>query len=88
MGFMLGALNKVWPWKVAIQTFIDENGTVKPLIEKNVLPETFKYTNGLEPHTLWAIVFALLGVVLIVLLERITIMKESEEDVLRQKLGL
>ncbi len=88
MGFMLGALNKVWPWKVAIQTFIDENGTVKPLIEKNVLPETFKYTNGLEPHTLWAIVFALLGVVLIVLLERITIKKESEEDVLRQKLGL
>jgi putative membrane protein len=86
-GFMLGSLNKVWPWKISVQTFIDQNGIVKPLIEKNVLPETFKYTNGLEPYTLWAILFALLGVIVIVLLERITIKKESDEDILRQKLG-
>lgn len=86
-GFMLGSLNKVWPWKVAVQTFIDKTGAVKPLIEKNVLPETFKYQNGLEPYTLWAILFALLGVVVILLLERITIKKDNSEDILRQKLG-
>lgn len=86
-GFMLGSLNKVWPWKVAIQTFIDKSGAVKPLIEKNVLPETYKYTNGLEPYTLWAILFAALGVVIILLLERITIKKDDTDEVFRQKLG-
>lgn len=86
-GFMLGSLNKVWPWKVAVQTFIDENGVVKPLIEKNVLPETYKYTNGLEPYTLWAILFAILGVIVIILLERITIKKDNSEEIFRQKLG-
>lgn len=87
-GFMLGSLNKVWPWKIPnSMPIIDENGIVKPLIEKNVLPETYKYTNGLEPYTLWAILFAILGVVIILLLERITIKKDDTEDVLRQKLG-
>ncbi|MGE0076631.1 MAG: DUF368 domain-containing protein [Bacteroidales bacterium] len=86
-GFMLGSLNKVWPWKIAIQTYIDKSGAVKPLIEKNVLPDTFKYTNGLEPYTLWAILFAVLGVVVILLLERITIKKENTDDIFRQQLG-
>ncbi|MGD9978608.1 MAG: DUF368 domain-containing protein [Bacteroidales bacterium] len=87
-GFILGSLNKVWPWKVAVQTFIDKNGAVRPLIERNVLPDTYKYTNGLEPYTLWAILFAILGIVVIVLLERITIKKETADDSLRQQLGL
>ncbi len=87
-GFMLGSLNKVWPWKVAVQTFIDSNGMVKPLVEKNVLPETFKYTNGVEPHVLWAIAFAVVGMVLIILLERVTVTKDNPDDTLRQQLGL
>lgn len=37
-GFMLGSLNKVWPWKETLQTFVDSHGVEKPLIEQNVLP--------------------------------------------------
>ncbi len=37
-GFMLGSLNKVWPWKETLTTFIDDHGDVKPLTEANILP--------------------------------------------------
>ena len=35
---MLGSLNKVWPWKEVVETFVDSHGEVKPLIETNILP--------------------------------------------------
>ena len=34
-GFMFGSLNKIWPWKETIETFVDRHGIVKPLVEKN-----------------------------------------------------
>ena len=37
-GFMLGSLNKVWPWKEVVQTYVDSHGEVKPLVESNILP--------------------------------------------------
>lgn len=40
-GFMLGSLNKVWPWKTTIETYIDSHGVVKPLIEENILPNQY-----------------------------------------------
>ena len=40
-GFMLGSLNKVWPWKETIETFTDSHGVVKPLVEANILPNQY-----------------------------------------------
>lgn len=40
-GFMLGSLNKVWPWKETVETFIDSHGIVKPLTETNILPNEY-----------------------------------------------
>lgn len=37
-GFMLGSLNKVWPWKEVIETYTDSHGVIKPLVEANILP--------------------------------------------------
>ena len=37
-GFMLGSLNKVWPWKETIETYTDSHGIVKPLVEANIMP--------------------------------------------------
>ena len=37
-GFMLGSLNKIWPWKNTIETYIDRHGEVQPLIQENILP--------------------------------------------------
>ena len=37
-GFMLGSLNKVWPWNETVETYTDSHGVVKPLVESNILP--------------------------------------------------
>lgn len=38
-GFMLGSLNKVWPWKKVLETYTDSHGEIKPLVETNILPD-------------------------------------------------
>lgn len=66
-GFMIGSLNKVWPWKNTIETFVDRHGELRPLIEKNVLPAAY---DG-EPYLAQALLFAVIGFVLIFAVERI-----------------
>jgi putative membrane protein len=65
-GFMIGSLNKVWPWKNTIETFIDRHGMVKPLIQQNVLPGNYSE----DPYVFMAIVLAITGFVLIFVVER------------------
>lgn len=38
-GFMLGSLNKVWPWKETLKTYTDSHGVIKPLVEANIMPD-------------------------------------------------
>ena len=40
-GFMIGSLNKVWPWKNTLETYTDRHGEIKPLLQENVLPPAF-----------------------------------------------
>jgi putative membrane protein len=40
-GFMLGSLNKVWPWKETIETYTDSHGVIKPLVETNIMPNQY-----------------------------------------------
>lgn len=87
-GFMLGSLNKVWPWKVATHTFIDTQGIIRPLIEKNVLPFTYLIENKAEPYLIGAIGFALLGALIIIIFERFFSKPVTKEVDLREKLGL
>lgn len=46
-GFMLGSLNKVWPWKEVISTRIDSHGVEVPFMEKSILPNAFDGDNQL-----------------------------------------
>lgn len=38
--FILGALNKIWPWKEVLETYIDRHWDIQPLIEKNIIPSS------------------------------------------------
>ena len=73
-GFLIGSLNKVWPWKHATEVFIKHEGEaneeIVPLIEKNLSP--FNYTEILgEPHQLtFAIILCIVGMLLIVLMDK------------------
>jgi putative membrane protein len=37
-GFMFGSLNKIWPWKEVVETYVNSHSEVKPLVEVNVAP--------------------------------------------------
>ncbi|GAA4851488.1 DUF368 domain-containing protein [Algivirga pacifica] len=66
-GFMLGSLNKVWPWKETVSTYTDRHGVVKPLIEENILPQ---YYEG-ENHLVLAICLAFAGFFMVYGIEKI-----------------
>ena len=61
MGFMLGSLNKVWPWKETLSTLIDSHGKILPLVERNVSPDRFEQLTGTSSHLFAALLLALAG---------------------------
>lgn len=69
-GFMIGSLNKVWPWKNTIETFVDRHGKIKPLVQENILPTTFQ-SMGQEPYFWQALMFCSLGIAVVVFLEKL-----------------
>mgnify|MGYP002397500736 CR=1 FL=1 len=68
-GFMLGSLNKVWPWKEVLETYTDRHGEVHPLIEKNIMPGAYETTNGEPSFVLYAVLFMILGFSIIFIFE-------------------
>lgn len=72
LGFLIGSLNKIWPWKNTIETFIDRHGVAKPLIEENILPSAYD-----NPQTLFVVLLVLFGVGLIVLLSKFSPEKDN-----------
>ncbi|GAK98190.1 integral membrane protein [Nonlabens tegetincola] len=65
-GFMIGSLNKLWPWKKVISTRVNSHGEEVPFLEKSILPQ---YFDG-EPKILLVFILALLGFALIFILEK------------------
>jgi putative membrane protein len=66
-GFMIGSLNKIWPWRNVLETRIDSSGEVVPFLEKSVLPAQFEG----NPYVLMAIVMMVIGILVVFLLERV-----------------
>lgn len=64
-GFMVGSLNKIWPWKQTLETYTDSHGVVQPLVERNILPGTFEQLNGQPAMLGWALFFMAAGFLLI-----------------------
>ncbi len=76
-GFMIGSLNKIWPWKIIIETYTDSYGEVKPLIEENVLPGTFESVASQDPKIWAAIGLMLAGFLTIIVMENFTGKKKT-----------
>jgi putative membrane protein len=69
-GFMLGSLNKIWPWKETLTTRINSKGEIVPLIQQNISPTAYMEKVG-EPLILNAILFFALGILIIIAIEKI-----------------
>lgn len=101
-GFIIGSLNKIWPWKITTSVFVKETGETIPFsqvselgslfvyqqqtsnfegykiaLEKSVLPTHFSEVNNfLDAQILPAILLAIAGFVLILLMEKLAIKKQ------------
>jgi putative membrane protein len=64
-GFLIGSLNKIWPWKETIKFRTDSKGELVPFIQENVLPSSY---NG-NSMFLLAVSLMLVGIGLILVLE-------------------
>ncbi len=70
-GFMIGSLNKVWPWKEVVETTLNSHGEMIPLVEQNILPQQYAAIYD-EPALLAAaITMAIIGFMTIYIIEKI-----------------
>jgi len=75
-GFILGSLNKIWPWKETISTRINSKGEEVPLLQESISP--FSYPE--DPQLAWAIGLAFLGFLTIFLLEKLANKLDTSEE--------
>ncbi|MEM7550602.1 MAG: DUF368 domain-containing protein [Bacteroidota bacterium] len=68
-GFMIGSLNKIWPWKEVLQFRLNSKGEQVPFIERNLLPAEYLEVTGGDPYLLQAILFGALGFFLVFAIE-------------------
>lgn len=66
-GFMIGSLNKIWPWKETLSYTTDRHGEEIPLEQINLLPQNFEGDNLI----ITAIILGIIGFALIFILENI-----------------
>ena len=74
-GFMIGSMNKIWPWKIALTFRTNSKGVKIPLNEESISPFNF---DG-DPQLLQAIGLMVFGVLIILILEKISTKKKPVE---------
>jgi putative membrane protein len=70
-GFMIGSLNKVWPWKEVLSFRLDSDGNQVPAFDKSILPGDYMVKTGQDPQVFQAIMMMALGVFIVVVIEKI-----------------
>lgn len=72
-GFLIGSLNKIWPWKEVVSTRINSKGEIVPFIENNILPVNYDGNSQI----IIVIGLALVGFLLIFGLEKLGNLKKN-----------
>ncbi|MEO1054185.1 MAG: DUF368 domain-containing protein [Bacteroidota bacterium] len=70
-GFMIGSLNKVWPWKEVTDFRIDSHGNQVPKFDRSVSPNDYLEITGNDPQVLQALLLASFGIVMVLAIDRI-----------------
>jgi len=72
-GFMMGSLNKLWPWKQTIEFRLDRHGDQVPYIDTNVWPNNYFEVTGQDPVVIQAVLFMAIGFFIVVVIEKIAL---------------
>lgn len=70
-GFMLGSLNKVWPWKETVSNFFNSHGTLQPLIQDNILPVHYMEITGKDPLFFLSSLLCIIGFLIIIVFDKV-----------------
>jgi putative membrane protein len=68
-GFMIGSLNKVWPWRNVLETRMNSHGEEVPFRDLSVLPTNYVG----DPMVLGVIIVAIIGAVIVFALDRFSV---------------
>lgn len=79
IGFMIGSLRKIWPWKEVITTRVNSHGEVVPLQEANIFPPAF------DSSFFISLLLCALGIAAILVLEKMQVTKAETATVKRSK---
>ncbi|WP_299671901.1 DUF368 domain-containing protein [uncultured Polaribacter sp.] len=71
-GFIIGSLNKIWPWKETLTWRTNSHGIEVPFKQQSISPFSF---DG-NPEFMLAIVLAIIGFGLILLMEKLAVKKQ------------
>ena len=79
-GFMIGSLNKLWPWRNAITTRINSSGEEVPVLEANVLPGSYTGLDGIPdpPYVIATLLAMIFGFAVVFILEASASKTQSE----------
>lgn len=75
-GFLIGSLNKVWPWQKVLDTRVNSKGETVPYITESVLPKTFSELGpeniafGNESYTIGAVILMVVSALTVFLLNQ------------------
>ena len=77
-GFMIGSLNKVWPWKEITAFRLNSEGIQVTALDRSIMPWQYLDKTGHDPKVFQAILFVALGVFLVVAIEKIAAILKSK----------
>ena len=72
-GLMLGALNKVWPWRAVIEYATNRKGEQVPAFDKSILPWNYVVQTGKDPQVFQAVLMMAIGFFIVFLIHKIAV---------------
>lgn len=77
-GFMIGSLNKLWPWKQVLDYRENSAGELVPFMERSISPAFYESLYGQDPRIIPIIMCALAGLLIVILFEKLTNTKTTQ----------
>lgn len=69
-GFMLGSLNKIWPWRHTLEYRTTETGERLPIYDVSIMPWDYLSLTGKDPQLIGALIMMAIGVLLVYSIEK------------------
>jgi len=70
-GFIIGSLNKIWPWKETLSTRMNSKGVEIPVLQQSISPNKFTELYQLDAQINYAVLLMGIGFFSIIILEKI-----------------